>query len=165
MPNRGDWLLRSKTTRPAFSRCRPAATVRRAVCRCEYGPAHRLSRSRPADRKPDSGKFCIARGTSISQFSIARSASLWPNTNRWFFGKASTRSSRLCHLTPKNNRESYSRSKRKQDSSKDLGPSQLHSSHASSKGLKGQRPKGSRSVARLHDSGSLCLDRLHQSTH
>ena len=41
-----------------------------------------------------------------------RSASLWPTTNRWFFGKASTRSNRLCHLTHKNNRESYSRSKR-----------------------------------------------------
>jgi len=30
-----------------------------------------------------------------------RSASLWPTTNRWFFGKASTRSSRLCHSNPK----------------------------------------------------------------
>ena len=29
-----------------------------------------------------------------------RSASLWPTTNRWFFGKASTRSNRLCQLTP-----------------------------------------------------------------
>ena len=60
-----------------------------------------------------------------------------------------------------NNLESYSRSERKQDSSKDLGPSQLHSSNASSKGLKGQRPKGSRPIARLHNSGSLYLDRLH----
>ena len=40
-------------------------------CRCGYGPAQRLSCSRPAARKPDSEKVCIARGTSISQFSIA----------------------------------------------------------------------------------------------
>ena len=40
-------------------------------CRCGYGPAQRLSCSRPAAHKPDSGKVCIARGTSISQFSIA----------------------------------------------------------------------------------------------
>ena len=40
-------------------------------CRCGCGLTPRLSRSRPADRKPDSGKVCVARGTSISQLSNA----------------------------------------------------------------------------------------------
>ena len=97
---------------------------------------------RAAAHKPDSGKVCIARGTSISQFSIAdrrvsgrlRTAG---SLERHQLGQASTTPrgttlqalqaasphgpsthhaiKRLCHPTPKNNRESYSRSKRKQD--------------------------------------------------
>ena len=93
---------------------------------------------RAAAHKPDSGKVCIARGTSISQFSIAdrrvsgriRTAG---SLERHQLGQASTTPrgttlqalqaasphgpsthhaiKRLCHPTPKNNRESYSCSK------------------------------------------------------
>ena len=98
-PNRGDWLLRSQTTRPAFSRCRPAATARGAACRCGCGPAHRLSGFE--GRRPQAR---LGEGLHRTRhFHLAvlnrRSASLWPTTNRWFFGKASTRSSRLLHRT------------------------------------------------------------------
>ena len=115
-PNRGDWLLRSKTTRPAFSRCRPAATVRRAALSLRIWSGTASLPLAAAARKPDSGKVCIARGTSISQFS---------NADRRVSGRLRTTGSLERHqlgragsatLTPKNNRESYSRSKRKQDS-------------------------------------------------
>ena len=125
-PNRGGWLLRSKTTRPAFSRCRPAATVRRAALslRIWSGTASLLLAVHRPQARFGEGLHRTRR------FHLAvlnrRSASLWPTTNRWFFGKASTRSSRLLHRTGhqltmplrgsatlplKNNRESYSCSK------------------------------------------------------
>ena len=99
-PNRGDWLLRSKTTRPAFSRCRPAATVRRAALslRIWSGTPSLLLEA----RRPQAGSGEGLRRTRHFHLVVlsCRSASLWPTTNRWFFGKASTRSNRLCQLTP-----------------------------------------------------------------
>ena len=84
-------------------------------------------------RRPQAGLGEVLHRTRLFHLAVLnrRSASLWPTKNRWFFGKASTRSSRLLHrtghqltmplrgsatLTPKNNRESYSRSKREEDS-------------------------------------------------
>ena len=110
-PNRGGWLLRSTTTRPAFSRCRRCRHRSKSSVslRIWSGTASLLLAA--AARKPDSGKVCIARGTSISQFS---------NADRRVSGRLRTAGSLERHqlgragsatLTPKNNRESYSCSK------------------------------------------------------
>ena len=97
-----------------------------------------------------------------------RSASLWPTTNRWFFGKASTRSSRLLHRTGHQlTMPSRGSATLPQKIIASLTPAQ---SGSKTKGKtmtllsctpRTQAPKGSRPVARLHDSGSLYLNRLH----
>ena len=88
-----------------------AATVRRAALSLRIWSGTPSLRLAATARKPDSGKVCVARGTSISQFS---------NADRRVSGRLRTAGSLERHqlgragsatLTPKNNRESCSCSK------------------------------------------------------